>query len=55
MDIISRLYNKAKSKQGRILLPEALLDERVMQACKMLVADQVCNLVLLGKKEQFPV
>ena len=55
MDIISKLYNRAKQKQGAILLPEAVLDDRVMNACKMLVADQFCKLVVLGKREQFPI
>ena len=55
MDIINKLYSKAKAKKGTILLPEAILDERVMKACKMIVADKLCNLVLLGKKEQFPI
>lgn len=55
MDIIERLYNRAKAKKGRILLPEAVLDERVMKACIRLVADQFCELVLIGKKEQFPI
>ena len=55
MDIISRLYARSKAKDGRILLPEAILDERVMQACKRLVADKFCNLVLIGKKEQYPI
>ena len=55
MDIIDRLYSRAKEKQGTILLPEAVLDEMVMQACIRLVADEFCNLVVLGKKEQFPV
>ncbi len=55
MDIINRLYIKAKEKKGTILLPEALLDERVMKASCRLVADAVCNLVLLGKKEQYPI
>jgi len=54
MDIISRLYSKAKSKSGKVLLPEAILDERVMQACCNLVADEMCHLVLLGKPEQYP-
>lgn len=54
MDIISRLYGKAKEKQGKIVLPEAVLDERVMQACQKLVADNMCELVLLGKREQYP-
>ena len=54
MDIISRLYDKAKTKKGKILLPEAVLDERVMQACIKLVEDEVCHLVLLGGKEQYP-
>lgn len=55
MDIISKLYNRAKQKHGKIILPEALLDERVMNACKMIVADQLSELVLLGKKEQYPI
>ncbi len=54
MDIISRLYGKAKEKPGKIVLPEAVLDERVMQACKKLVEDNMCELVLLGKREQYP-
>ena len=55
MDIISRLYNRAKQKNGKILLPEAILDERVMNACKMIVADRLSELVLVGKKEQYPI
>ena len=55
MDIIERLYNRSKNKKGKILLPEALLDERVMQASIRLVADKFCELVLIGKKEQFPI
>jgi len=55
MDIINRLYNRAKEKKGKILLPEAILDERVMNACKMIVADKLSELVLIGKKEQYPV
>ncbi|MBO5910338.1 MAG: hypothetical protein J6Q15_02390, partial [Clostridia bacterium] len=54
MDIISRLYNKAKEKKGKILLPEAILDERVMQACCQLINDNICELVLIGKREQYP-
>lgn len=54
MDIISRLYGKAKEKSGKIVLPEAVLDERVMQACQKLVEDKMCELVLLGKREQYP-
>ncbi len=55
MDIISRLYNRAKQKEGRIILPEAILDERVMNACKMIVADKLSELVLIGKREQYPI
>ena len=54
MDIISRLYNKAREKKGKIVLPEAVLDERVMQACKKIVEDEMSELVLLGKPEQYP-
>ena len=55
MDIIDKLYVRAKAKRGTILLPEAVLDERVMKACKMIVADAFCNLVVIGQREQFPV
>lgn len=55
MDIIQDIYSRAKQKQGTIILPEAVLDERVMKACCRLIADKFCNLVLLGKKEQFPI
>ena len=55
MDIIDKLYLKAKPKKGTILLPEAVLDDRVMKACKMIAADAFCNIVVIGKKEQFPV
>jgi phosphate acetyltransferase len=55
MDIISRLYNRAKQKKGKILLPEAILDERVMNACKMIVADKLSDLVLIGNREQYPI
>ena len=54
MDIISRLYSKARERKGKILLPEAILDERVMQACCQLIEDEMCQLVLIGKREQFP-
>ena len=54
MNIVERLYNKAKEKKGKILLPEAILDKRVMDACCKLVADQMSELVLIGKPEQFP-
>ncbi len=54
MDIISRLYNKAKEKNVKITLPEAVLDERVMKASIKLVEDGICNLVLIGKPEQYP-
>lgn len=54
MDIISRLYSKAKEKNVKIVLPEAVMDERVMQASVKLVEDKICHLVLIGKPEQYP-
>lgn len=54
MDIISRLYSKAKQKNATIILPEAVLDDRVMDACINLLRDDICNLVLLGTLEQYP-
>ncbi|MBQ3502759.1 MAG: phosphotransacetylase [Clostridia bacterium] len=54
MDIISRLYSKAKEKNVKITLPEAVLDERVMEAAIRLANDGICQLVLIGKPEQYP-
>lgn len=53
MEIINRLYESAKLKRGKIVLPEATFDERVMNASKILVERQLCEVVLIGNKEQF--
>ena len=55
MNIIERLYDRARERSGKILFPEALMDERVMEACKQLIEKNICEIVVLGGREQFPV
>lgn len=54
MNIIDRFYEQAKNVQGWICLPEALLDNRVMEACKILVDEKLSNVVLVGEEDKFP-
>ncbi len=53
MELIDKLYERAITKNGKIVLPEATFDERVMEACKIIVKKQLCHIVLLGVREQF--
>lgn len=53
MELINKLYERAVEKDGKIVLPEATFDDRVMEACKILVEKKLCHIVLIGAKEQF--
>lgn len=54
MNILNKLYEQSKKVKGKILLPEALLDERVLEACKILIDEQLSDIVLLGEEGSFP-
>lgn len=54
MNYIERLYEQAKQKSGKILLPEATLSERVMSAVLKLIRDEIADVVLIGEEQQFP-
>jgi len=55
MNLLNDILEKAKQKKGKIILPEALKDERVMQAVKELLKLKVSDLILFGKKEDYPI
>ena len=55
MNYIERLYEQAKDKGGKIILPEATLSERVMKAILKLVKDELADVVVIGEEQQFPI
>lgn len=53
MDILKQFIEKAKEKKGKIVLPETLVDDRVMQAVEMIVDRKLSELVVFGKPENY--
>lgn len=52
MELIKNFYEKAKSKKTTIVLPEAGIDERVIQATKDIVSLEIAKVILLGDEEE---
>ncbi len=53
MNFLRNLYSRADKVKATIVLPEANLDERVYKACKKIIKNNICNIIVLGKREQF--
>ena len=53
MNIIETLIQRAKKISGKIVLPEALEDVRVMNAVEMIVDEKLSELVVFGKPENY--
>ena len=53
MNLLNEIIEKAKQKQGKIILPEALKDARVMEAVKDVLNKKLSNLILFGKKSDY--
>jgi len=53
MKILKELKLKAKNRQATIVLPEAEIDERVMQAAIQISKQELCNLILLGDTQNY--
>lgn len=53
MNMLEQLKEKAKLRPGKIVLPETLVDSRVMQAVEMIVKDNISEVVVFGKKEDY--
>lgn len=51
MDLIKEIIARAKSNRQRIVLPEGT-EERTLKAADRLLADEVADLVLIGKKKE---
>ena len=53
MNITNEIRANAKLIDAKIILPEADLDERVMQACEYILANGLAKLVVFGEEKQF--
>ena len=53
MKILNQLKQKAKKINATIILPEANIDKRVYDACKIILKQKLCKIVVFGKSQQF--
>lgn len=53
MDILNNIINKAKKVKGKIILPETNIDKRVYNACKILLKQNLAEIIVFGKLEEF--
>lgn len=53
MKIIKTIQKRAKDKKGTIILPEANLDKRVYDACKIILKKKLSNIIVFGKMSDF--
>jgi len=53
MNILEQLIEKSKTKTGKIVLPETLMDARVMEAVEKIVERNLSELVVFGKPENY--
>jgi len=51
MDLIEKFYEKARSKNTTIVLPEAS-DERVLQAAREIIEKNIAKIIILGEEEE---
>ncbi|EHE98257.1 phosphate acyltransferase [Enterocloster citroniae] len=51
MDMIKQLEKKLKWKQRKVIFVECL-DNRILEACRYLVDNEICKPILLGKPEE---
>ena len=54
MDLLKEIQEKAKNKSGIIILPEANIDERVMEAAKIILKNNFSKIVVFGENKEFP-
>ena len=54
MKVLKEIQKRAKSKDLKIILPEANMDDRVMMACCQILKDGLSKLVVFGKLGEFP-
>lgn len=53
MKFIKQLHKRAKEIRGTIILPEANLDKRVYEAAKKILKNELCNIIVFGKFNEY--
>lgn len=53
MKILEEIVGRAKAKKGKIILPETLVDERIMQALEKIVETDLTDVVVFGREENY--
>lgn len=53
MDILKQITKQALAIDATIILPEANLDDRVKLACKQLLKNKMCKIIVFGKVAEF--
>ena len=53
MNLLKEIKEKAKNKNCTIVLPEANLDKRVYDACKIILKQKLSKIIVFGKPEEF--
>lgn len=53
MKIIDEILTRAKKIKGKIVLPEANMDKRVYDACKIIIKENISDIIVLGKSSDF--
>ena len=51
MKFIEKIKEQARTKKKKIVLPETM-DERVLKAAKIIVEEDIAEIILLGNKEK---
>lgn len=54
MKLIEEIKNKAKDKDCCIILPEANLDERVLEAAKIILKENLSKIIVFGDEKELP-
>lgn len=53
MKILDEILNRAKEKSGKIILPETLVDERIMRALEKIVELGLTDAIVFGKADDY--
>ena len=53
MGLTEQLVERAKKINATIILPEANLDDRVKEACEIIIKENISKIIIFGKKEEF--
>ena len=53
MNLINELKKRAQSISATIIMPEAHLDQRVYDACQIILREKLCNIIVFGTPSDY--